>query len=181
LIVAVEETDGEGSMPIRKSLRNNLIDLALDRVWAELQEPEEGLSPYQNEELRQRVLRELTDLLCRAECVGNRNKLFNDLYNREKKASTAVGKGIAFPHVRSMQVTEFVSAIARSDRGIPFEAPDGKPVHLFFVMAAPPYDDKSYLRAYKSLVSALRFDTVRKALLEAREPYELIRVLQDNM
>jgi PTS system fructose-specific IIC component len=168
-------------MPIRKTLRNNLIDLGLDRVWRGIEEPPEGLAPHQIEELKQRTLRELADLLSRSGSVGNSTKLYNDLYNRERKASTAIGMGIAFPHVRTMQVKDFTAAIARSDRGIPFDAPDGKPVHLFFVMAAPPYDDKSYLRAYKSLATALRFDTVRESLRKAREPHEIVRVLQNSM
>jgi len=66
-------------MAILDSLKDNLIDLHLDRVWDGLEEPEEGLAPSQAEELRRRTLRALTDLLCRAECVGNKNKLFTDL------------------------------------------------------------------------------------------------------
>ena len=168
-------------MAILNSLKDNLIDLQLDRVWDEIEEPEEGLTRNQADELKQRTLRALSDLLCRAGCVGNKNKLFTDLYNREKQQSTAVGMGIAFPHVRSMQVRQFVAAIGRSDRGIPFDAPDNEPVHLFFVMAAPPYDDKTYLRAYKSLATALRYDTVRKALTQARQAHEIVLVLRNSM
>jgi len=167
-------------MAILKTLRDNLIDLELDRVWKGLDQTEE-LARSDLDELKRRTLRELTDLLCRAGCVGNANKLWTDLCNRERKASTAVGMGIAFPHIRTMQVTQFVAGIARSARGIPFDAPDGQPVHLFFVMAAPPYDDKSYLRAYKALATALRYDTVRRALLGASEPHELVRVLRQSL
>jgi mannitol/fructose-specific phosphotransferase system IIA component (Ntr-type) len=175
------KTGGESTMAILKSLKDNLIDLHLDRVWDGIEEPEEGFTPNQLDDLKQRTLRTLADLLCRAGCVGNKNKLFTDLYNREKQQTTAIGMGIAFPHVRTMQVRQFVAAIGRSDRGIPFDAPDGQPVHLFFVMAAPPYDDKSYLRAYKSLATALRYDTVRQALTEAREAHEIVLVLRHNI
>ncbi|MCK4545823.1 MAG: PTS sugar transporter subunit IIA [Candidatus Eisenbacteria sp.] len=168
-------------MAILSSLKDNLIDLDLDRVWEGIEESEDGMPRAQLEELKQRTLRALTELICRAECVGNKNKLFNDLYNREKRATTAVGMGIAFPHIRTMQVTQFVAAIARSTRGIPFDAPDGKPVRLFFVMAAPPYDDKSYLRAYKTLATALRYDTVRQALLEAPGAHDIVSVLRTSI
>lgn len=168
-------------MEILKSLRGNLVDLELDRVWEGFDEPDDGLSPAQLDELKRRTLWELADLLCRSGSVGNKNKLFTDLHNREKKAPTAIGMGIAFPHVRTMQVKQFVAGVARSARGIPFAAPDDKSVHLFFVMAAPPYDDKSYLRAYKALAGALRFDTVRTALLASKEPHELIQVLRHSV
>jgi len=167
-------------MGILNSLKENLVDLELDRVWDGVEELVEDPSRNQIEEIKQRTLRELVELISRTGCVGNKNKLFTDLYNREKQSSTAIGMGIAFPHVRSMQVREFVAGIARSGRGIPFDAPDGAPVHLFFIMAAPPYDDKSYLRAYKSLATVLRFETVRRALVEARAPHEIIRVIRHS-
>jgi mannitol/fructose-specific phosphotransferase system IIA component (Ntr-type) len=111
--------------------------------------------------------------------VGNPSKLVTDLYNREKKASTAIGYGIAVPHVRTYQAKEFIIAVGRSVDGIEFEAPDQQPVHLFFCMAAPQYDDKLYLQVFKSLAENLQFDYFRDRLLAAAEAYDIVRAFKE--
>jgi len=130
------------------------------------------------ERIREGVISEITELLQATGEVGNPNRLFRDLYNREKRAVTAVGQGIAFPHVRTMQVKSFVMSFGRSTEGLPFEAPDGEPVHLFFAMAAPPYDDKTYLRVYRSLATLLLEPEYYKQFLTAQDPSEILRTLE---
>lgn len=124
------------------------------------------------------ILEELVSLLEAGNRVGNRNKLLIDFINRERKASTAIGLGVAVPHVRSLQAKEFMIAFARSTPGYDFDAPDEKPSHLFFVMAAPPYDDTLYLRVFKSLAGMLQYESFRKELMNVKSPGELIRALR---
>ena len=118
-------------------------------------------------------------LLERSGKIVNRTKLLTDFVNRERRASTALGHGIAVPHVRTYQAKELIIGIARSNEGYEFDAPDGRLVHLFFPMAAPSYDDTLYLRLFKSLAEVLQFDYFRKRLLEAPTEYDLIRAFQD--
>ncbi|MFQ5606348.1 MAG: PTS sugar transporter subunit IIA, partial [Candidatus Zixiibacteriota bacterium] len=98
--------------------------------------------------------------------------------NRERKATTAIGYGIAIPHIRSMQAKSFMIGFARSARGYDFGALDDKPTKLFFVMAAPPYDDIQYLRVFKALAEILRYDGFREELHQAATPYEIIRAIE---
>jgi len=98
--------------------------------------------------------------------------------NREKKSSTGIGKGIAIPHVRTMQVREFVIGFARSKEGYEFDSIDGKPVHLFFVMGAPPYDDSLYLKVFKAIAELFHSDTFEEELFSATSEYEIIRAIQ---
>jgi PTS system fructose-specific IIC component len=133
----------------------------------------------QKREQKRAILDELVTLLERSERVGNRNKLLNDFENREKKASTAIGHGIAIPHVRTLQAKELIIGVALSADGYDFDAPDGEPVRLFFVMAAPPYDDNLYLRLFKSLAENLQFDYFRERLFASEEEYDIVRAFQD--
>lgn len=82
------------------------------------------------------VIGELVELLS----VGERIKsmLKDNLLKREKMGSTGVGKGIAIPHCRSVLVDKLTVIIGRSKRGIDYDAQDGKPVHLLFLIVAPP-------------------------------------------
>jgi mannitol/fructose-specific phosphotransferase system IIA component (Ntr-type) len=101
-----------------------------------------------------------------------------DFLNREKKATTGIGHGIAIPHIRSMQSKEFLMGLARSKEGYDFDSIDKGPVHLFFVMAAPPYDDDLYLKVFKALAEILRFDYFREELLNVTSEYEIIRAIK---
>ncbi len=130
--------------------------------------------------IKEAVLRELVKLLERTGNVRNSKRLFVDLYNREKKATTGIGNGIAFPHVRTIAIREASFCFARSLRGIDFGAIDGEPCHLFFTLVAPPYDETIYLKYYKKLASILQYDTVIKALMEAKSPGEIIRIIREG-
>jgi mannitol/fructose-specific phosphotransferase system IIA component (Ntr-type) len=162
-------------MNIARLLDPALIKLSMDTTI----EPPAGDTPKSARQLREdkeKILSELVSLLEKSEKVGNRTKLLTDFINRERKASTATGHGIAFPHIRTYQAKELVIGIARSQEGYEFDAPDGEAVRLFFVMAAPSYgDDSLYLRVFKALAEVLRFDYFRERLLNAESEYEIIR------
>ena len=128
--------------------------------------------------IKEVVLRELVDLLENSGKVCNKNKLYIDLLNREKKASTGIGKGIALPHVRTLQVRDLVIGFGRSIEGYEFDSIDSKPVHLFFVMAAPPYDDTLYLKLFKALSELFHSDSLNEELLSATSEYEIIRAIK---
>jgi mannitol/fructose-specific phosphotransferase system IIA component (Ntr-type) len=163
---------------ISKHLKTDLIKLDLE-THVEY-DPETGeLTPRRLNEAKQRLIREMVEVMEASGRVGNPSKLITDLCNREKKASTAIGHGIAVPHVRTYQAKELIIAIGRSHDGIEFDAPDGEPVHLFFVMAAPPYDDKLYLSVFKALAENLQFDYFRERLMSVEEPYDIVRAFKD--
>ncbi|MCE9581693.1 MAG: PTS sugar transporter subunit IIA [Planctomycetes bacterium] len=141
--------------------------------------PPDGASPDKHRwELKESALSELCDLLDSSGKTGNKSKLLTDLVNREKKSSTAVGRGVAIPHVRTMQAKELILAVGRSSAGIDFDAPDGEPVRLFFAMVAPPYDDQLYLKIYKEIGSLILNDESRQRLLDAKNEHEIIRIFQ---
>jgi len=124
------------------------------------------------------ILCELVELLGRSDKVGNPNKLLVDFLNREKKATTGIGHGVAIPHIRSMQAKELLMGLGRSKEGYDFDSLDNGRVHLFFVMAAPPYDDDLYLKVFKALAEILRFDYFREELLNVTSEYEIIRAIK---
>ncbi|MDD3732584.1 MAG: PTS sugar transporter subunit IIA [candidate division Zixibacteria bacterium] len=129
-------------------------------------------------EAKEKILSELVTLLEKNGRVGNRTKFLLDFINREKKATTSIGNGIAIPHIRSLQAKEFMIAFARSIEGYDFEALDNKPTHLFFIMAAPPYDDTLYLKVFKALAEMLRLDSFREELMTVNSPGEVIRAIR---
>jgi mannitol/fructose-specific phosphotransferase system IIA component (Ntr-type) len=128
---------------------------------------------------KEKVCAELAGLFAASGEIRNEHKFYLDLVNRERRASTAIGQGLAVPHVRSMQPRKLVLCFARSKEGVDYFSPDGAPVHLFFGVAAPSYDDAVYLRLYKWLAGAFtREEWLHGALMEAAEPGEIIRIIK---
>lgn len=164
-------------MSIWRYFRENLI--VLDFQAEQEPEPEDSTSEKWKERNKERILSALVDILEKSDLTGNRCKLLNDFINRERKATTAIGQGIAVPHVRTMQAKEFVLAFARNLDGYYFNALDEEPVKMFFAMAAPPYDDNLYLRVFKELSMNLQHDYFRQKLLEIEKPYDVIRAFRN--
>ena len=144
------------------------------------EEPElDEVSEKQLLSQKEAILTECVQLLDKSGKISNPSKLQTDLFNREKKASTALGKGIAIPHVRTMQAKEFVIGFARSIEGYEFGAPDGDKVHLFVPMAAPPYDDSLYLKVFKTLAELFSYRQLYEQIMAAEQPYDVIRAVQE--
>ena len=168
--------DIETTMNISRFLDEKLV--VLDFQAEQEPEPEDSNSTRWRERNKERILDALVDILELSERTGNRCKLLTDFINRERKATTAIGHGIAVPHVRTMQAKEFLIGFARSIDGYYFDSPDNQPVHLFFVMAAPPYDDSFYLKIFKALVESLQYEQFREELLSAQKPYDIIHAFK---
>ncbi len=121
----------------------------------------------------------LAQLLGRSGAIVNPNKFLRDLVNRERKATTAIAPGVAIPHVRSMQVRSFVMGFVRAAvPGIPFESLDGEPTRLFFLLASPPWDDRTYLQVYREFGELMQDEEVVEALLAAGSPQAVLTVLR---
>jgi fructose PTS system EIIBC or EIIC component len=164
-------------MNISRFLKEEMI--VLDFQVEQEPQPEDPQSFRWKERNKERILADLVDILNISGRTGNNCKLLTDFINRERKATTAIGHGIAVPHIRSMQAKEFIMAFARANEGYDFGAADGLPVQLFFIMAAPPYDDNFYLKVFQSLATVLRYESFRQELLDASKPYDIIRAFKN--
>lgn len=168
-------------MKLRRFLRPDAIRLELETRAVPPGDLPEDFDPNSNSNLkrvREGVAGELTELFVATGAVSNPNKLFKELCDREKKAPTGIGSGIAVPHLRTLQAKSFVMAFARSEEGLPYQAPDHEPVHLFFGMIAPPYDDRMYLRVYKSLATLLLDPEHLDNFLTAKDSNEILRNME---
>jgi len=112
------------------------------------------------------ALAEIVDRLAPGDKGSNRKIILEMLRNREALGSTAVGKGVAFPHGRSLAVSRLMAIFARSSRGVDFDSIDGEPTHLFFVLLAPPQDRANqYLPALGRIIETVRDEALRERLM----------------
>lgn len=118
------------------------------------------------------------------ECLGeklhfkDKDLLLEMLMTRESLGSTGIGKGVAFPHGRSLAIQELSVLFARSVEGVQFDALDKKPTHLFFLIIAPPQDKENlYLQVLGHLVELIKSSALRKRLMEVKTFAELQETL----
>ncbi len=124
------------------------------------------------------ALREVAELLSHSRCVGNFEAFFAEILQREKVSNTALGHDVAIPHARTDQCSDILIAVGRSQAGIDFEAKDGQPVKLIFLIGTPKQMVTDYLRVVGTLARLLRQDDLRQRLLEASDAAAFIKIIE---
>lgn len=126
------------------------------------------------------VIRELSVLLTKAGVVKDEKTLVKVLLDREALGSTGIGQGVGIPHGKSSNVKELVAAFGISKKGVDFNALDGEPVHIFFLLLAPEDSAGPHLKALARISRLLKDKYVRENLIRAQESEEMIRILKEE-
>jgi mannitol/fructose-specific phosphotransferase system IIA component (Ntr-type) len=127
------------------------------------------------------ALREIVSRVVPDDKSSTRVTILEMLRNREALGSTAVGKGVAFPHGRSLAVSKLMAVFARSTRGIDFDSTDSEPTYLFFVLLAPPQDRANqYLPALGRIIETVQDDLLRDRLLKVTTFEEFAAVMKEG-
>ncbi len=96
-----------------------------------------------------------------------RSQVYDSLFAREKLGSTGLGQGIAIPHGRVKGLKEAIGALVRMKSPIPFDAPDGQPVVLIFVLLVPDRATDVHLQILSELAQMFSDKAFRERLLAA--------------
>ncbi len=123
------------------------------------------------------VLREFARLMAGAAGSRNEDEIVRTLHERESLGSTGIGGGIAIPHGKLKNLTEMIVAFGRSSRGVEYEAMDGKPVHLFFVLLTPDDRPGDHLKTLARISRILKNPALREALQNSPDRGEIRRLL----
>jgi len=109
----------------------------------------------------------------------NERLIFETLMQREKLGSTGVGNGIAIPHGKLPKLERLVGLFARLERPIDFEALDGQPVDLIFLLLAPESAGADHLKALARVSRLLRDRPTCEKLRGANQPAALYALLTE--
>ena len=121
----------------------------------------------------------LQDLAVKAAEITGRpeREILDVLMQREKLGSTALGAGIAIPHGKLPKLDRIHGVFARLERPIDFEALDGQPVDLVFVLLAPESAGADHLKALSRIARMLRDQNLANQLRDARDAAAIHAVL----
>lgn len=120
----------------------------------------------------------LKELLAAAAGTGaitaaNAKALGKRLTEREAIGSTGLGNGVAVPHVKGDDVRQVTLVLARCPAGIEWQAIDGRPVHILFLLVSPAADPEQHLQCLRWIAGLVRNADFRRFLLDAGDEAEM--------
>jgi nitrogen PTS system EIIA component len=125
---------------------------------------------------KKQALQELAARAART-CGRSEREVLEVLMQRERLGSTGIGNGIAIPHGKLARLERLFGVFARLERPIDFEALDGQPVDLVFLLLAPEGAGADHLKALARIARLLRDSEVAQKLRESRDAEALYAVL----
>ena len=137
--------------------------------------------PVLSGETKQEIISELIETLVASGAITEAQapELFGEILAREEEATTGIGKGIAMPHARRSEVVEqTLLAVGLHPDGIDFDATDGAPVHVVFLIAAA--DPQEYLPVAARIAQIARDDVEMKALQRQTTPKRIHTFLAES-
>lgn len=132
-----------------------------------------------NGSTKEEVLRELVQVITRSHGVREPEEVMRAVLEREAVLSTGIGNGVAIPHGKSALVPDLVMAAGRTAAPVEFDALDGKPIQLLFMLIGPETAAGPHIKALSRISRLIRKDSVRDLLIGAQTAEEFFQALQE--
>lgn len=126
------------------------------------------------------VIRELVDALAKAEGLRNKEELVRVLLNRENLGSTGIGQGVGIPHAKTNVVKKLVAAFGLCSQGVNFDALDGEPVYIFFLLVAPEDSAGPHLKALARISRLLKDKFFRESLKSLTDEKAILKLIREE-
>lgn len=124
------------------------------------------------------VLRELVELAVNGRGDAVVDSVLSSVREREQVLSTGIGGGVAIPHGKTPHVDQLVLVAGVAPQAIDFDALDGAPVRLFFLLIGPESSSGAHVKTLSRISRLLRRDRLRTELASAASPEQFLTVIQ---
>lgn len=123
------------------------------------------------------AINHLVDLMYSTGNISDKEVYKSAILAREDLSTTGIGEGIAIPHAKTSAVKKATLVAAVSKDGVDYEALDGAPSHLFFMIAAPDGANNTHLDVLSRLSTILMDAKFREKLIHANSPQEFLKLI----
>jgi fructose-specific phosphotransferase system IIA component len=143
--------------------------------------PEGGILDDLKSTQKEDVIKEMVAALVKTGRIeeGTSKKVIKALMDREELGSTGIGAGVAVPHAKHDSITDLVGAFGRSKKGINFDALDGEPVHVLFLLLSSKSASGAHLEALAYISRLVRDEKFVKFLRDAKDGAGLRELLNE--
>jgi len=125
------------------------------------------------------VLRELVEVLAAEDCVADPEAALRVVRQREQVLSTGIGHGVALPHGKTDTCRELVIAAGVTSAPVEFDALDGEPVRLVFLLLGPESAAGTHIKALSRISRMVRQPESRERLMEAPDSSSFLEALRE--
>jgi PTS system fructose-specific IIA component/PTS system nitrogen regulatory IIA component len=131
--------------------------------------------------VKERAVRELVKGLETAGAFrpDNADDVVREVMRREQLGTTGIGRHIAIPHSRHAAADRLIGTVGLSPAGLPFDALDGEPVYVFFLLVSPRDRPGDHLRALEAVVRTMRNDEYVRQLRACTTREEIWALLEN--
>ena len=135
----------------------------------------DSIEPNLRSRSKEDLFREMTELLKKNPVLAETEEstILKALLEREKTATTGVGKEVGIPHGKIMGLSKICAAIGVSKRGIEYGSVDGLPVRYVVAVVAPPEQSQDYLRILAKIARLLSDPSFIETLVTASTPRDI--------
>src|ERR671912_389773 len=120
---------------------------------------------------------ELVNLLAANGELTDPKKVLDAVLDREATRTTGIGNGLAIPHGKCTGTADLVMAIGKAGTPIDFQAIDGRPVTLIWLLSSPPDKTGPHIHALARISRLMTIDRFRQALNEAKTAKEVFDII----
>ena len=125
------------------------------------------------------ILKELIDVLKKAGKISETEEVYKALRAREDQCSTGLEEGVAVPHAKTSAVQKLTLALGIAPDGVDYEALDGKPSKVFFMMLAPPDQSGPHIQALSEIARMTQSASLMRLLVSSRTPEEILELFTE--
>ncbi|MBI3993156.1 MAG: PTS sugar transporter subunit IIA [Candidatus Lambdaproteobacteria bacterium] len=129
---------------------------------------------------KEEVLSRLVDVLVRNALLPAENRLLDALLEREGLGSTGIGHGVAIPHGRTAEIAHPTVVLGRTLKPIDFDAIDGQPTRLFFLLVAPENGGDDHLFLLARIARLMKDAHTRDRLMTVETPDDVLALLREQ-
>ncbi len=128
------------------------------------------------------ALYEMVEALKNARKIASKDvtAVIEALSARERLGSTGIGGGVAVPHTKHVSVHRLIGTLARSKSGVEFDALDGEPVHLLFLLLSPTEASSSHLAALERIATLIRDDDFVRFMSMSHSKEEMMEIIKEK-
>lgn len=141
-----------------------------------------NLVTFLNAATRDEALRLLTNTLNEKGKLKDQEIFHDVIMQRERIVSTGIGMGVAIPHAKLEGYDDFFVALGiQPEMGIEWDAIDGAPVRLIFMIGGPEERQAEYLGILSQLTLIIKDEKLRSRLLKAKKPEEVMQLFESSI
>lgn len=127
---------------------------------------------------RDDAIQTLVDMIHQTGRLQDKYAFYEAIIEREKIVSTGIGMGAAIPHAKLSSYDDFFIAIGVLRKGLEWNALDGAPVRVIFMIGGPDDKQTEYLQILSSLTQAIKDEGIRKKMLTLNSPMDMIELFK---